>query len=303
MHFVQTWVEIFANGNIDCFVLVVLAAAVLASARGREASSGVLIGLTGVLKTWPAAVGLVIFRRGYPGRRRALVGLVAALMFGPVLTLAFGGVSGFMAFLKATFDARSQQVLSFSVFATPFQLFARSGMARPVVVSGALQDAATLMFTAWVVGLLVVTLRWSDSTSLAFWNVMGCVVLLVPVSHNDYTLYFLPILWIWVARWLEKPRLTGPTSVICGMLVVWWAISSVSWYTGAVNQSSLRIAMIFFANLGAVTVSVLGDHIVKVRSDPGSMPDVLDDMRADDGIHAPSRVSELVTSSGRLGGQ
>ena len=271
LHHVQTWEEVFINGNTDCFALVILAIAVLASERGRAASSGVLIGITGVLKTWPAAAGLVVLRRGYVGRLRTLVGLALALVLGPALTLAFGGFSGLRAFLKATFHARSQDVVSYSVLDTPYQLFSHNALARPVVVSVGLRVAVTLVLAAWVISLLVFTLRWSDSIVLAFWNVVGCVVLLVPVSHDDYTLYLLPMLWIWIARWLEKPRLKDPALVICGLLVLWWGATSYkSWYFGSAHESALRISVLFFANLAAVTVSVVGDHLVKNRPEGGA---------------------------------
>lgn len=267
LHHVQTWEEVFINGNTDCFLLVILATSVLVSEHGRAASFGVLIGIAGVIKTWPAAAGVVVFRRGYVGRTRTLIGLVVALLLGPILTLGFGGISGLSAFLKATFAARSQLIVSYSVLSTPYQLFARNPLTHPVVVSPGLRIGTTVLLAAWVVGLLVLTLRWRDSTVLGFWNVMACIVLLVPVSHDDYTLYLLPMLWIWVARWLETPRIKDPTFVICVFLVLWWGVTSYqSFYDGSVHESAGRIAALFFANLAALTVSVLGDHLVRVRS-------------------------------------
>ncbi len=157
-------------GNTDAFVLVLLAVTVLGSERGWAGISGVLIGVGGLIKTWPAAAGLATFRHGYTGRRRALTGLVLTLLLGPVLGLAVGGASGFVDFLKVTFAARAQPILSYSVWSTPFLLFSHSGIVRPVFVSPVLRDIATLVLAAWVIGLLVLTLSWSDSSVLGFWN-------------------------------------------------------------------------------------------------------------------------------------
>jgi hypothetical protein len=166
------------------------------------------------------------------------------------------------------------------VWATPFQLFAHSGIARPLFVSSPLRYLLTLVLVALVVGLLVLALRWGDSSVLAFWNVFACVVLLVPVSHSDYTLYLLPLLWIWIARWLRDPRLGGLASAVMASLGLWWLVSSYNWYYGLPTESALRLSVVFFANLAAVTVSILGDHFVR-----------LSDASEQSSIHAVDRVA------------
>jgi hypothetical protein len=98
---------------------------------------------------------------------------------------------------------------------------------------------------------------------------MACVVLLLPVSHSDYTLFLLPILWIWVARWLERPGLEGLVVVVTACLVAWWVISRKDWYYGSNAESALRISVVFFANLAAVSVSVFGDHLQRLMSSAG----------------------------------
>jgi hypothetical protein len=156
--FMPTEVEL-SNGQADAFVLVFLAAAVLAAASGWPAASGVLTGVGGLIKTWPVIIALAFFRRGYRGRLQALAGLVATLMVGPVLALATGGISGLIDFFKVTVDARSQQLVSYSVWGMPKILFSRSGLARPLLVSFPLQAAVTFTLAALVVGLLVLGLR------------------------------------------------------------------------------------------------------------------------------------------------
>ena len=169
-----------SNGQADAFVLVFLAAAVLAAASGRPAASGVLTGVGGLIKTWPTVIALAFFQRGYRGRLRALAGLAATLMVGPVLALATGGIPGLIDFFRVTMDARSQQLVSYSVWGVPKILFSRSGLARPLLASYPLQAAVTVTLAALVVGLLVLGLRRGESSALGFWHVAGCVVLILP---------------------------------------------------------------------------------------------------------------------------
>lgn len=266
LQFVATKIEL-SQGQVDVYVLVLFAGMVLVSERGWAATSGTLVGVAGLIKTWPAAAALAMFRRGITRRRRALAALVFTLALGPLLAAAVGGASEVTAFFTTTFASRSQHLISHSVWGTPLLLFSRSGLAHPVLVSAPLRDVATAALAAWTIGLLVLTVHWSDSSVLGFWNVVGCVVLLLPVSHSAYTLFFLPLLWIWVARWLAVSRFRGLLSVVTGLLVLWWAVLfHTDWSpiaTGSPTESSLRISVIFFANLAAVTVSVFGDHLLR----------------------------------------
>jgi len=257
--FMPTTVEL-NSGQVDTFVLVLLAASVLVLERGWRVASGVLIGLSAVVKTWPGGAALSILRRGRAGRSRALVGLVMALVLAPVLALAIGGKSRFVDFVKMSIDARSQHLASLSVWGVPKLLFSHSGLARPILVLAPLQDIATLVLVLWVIGLLVLALRWSDSSVLCFWNVVACVVLLLPVSHLDYTMYLLPILWIWVARWLTSLRFNDSVCVTAGLLMLWWIATFDLSPVYLSTVSSLRFSVTFFANLAAVTVSVLEDR-------------------------------------------
>jgi alpha-1,2-mannosyltransferase len=264
LEFVPTKVE-FSQGQVDAFILVLFALAVLASERGFTAVSGALTGLGGLVKTWPAAGGLAFAQRGYVRRTRAVVAFVATLVIGPLLAFALGGGSELAGFFRTTFDSRSQHLVSHSVWGTPLLLFLNSGLAKPLFASFVVRDFATVVLVLWVIALLVLVLSRAGSPVLCFWHVVGCVVLLVPVSHSEYTMYLLPLLWIWWARWLTEARSSGVAFVVAGALALWWLVLfHVTWSptaNGSPTASSLRISVMFFANLAAVTVSVWGDRL------------------------------------------
>jgi hypothetical protein len=272
LQFLPTKLEL-SQGQVDGFVVVALAVAAIASGRGWAAVSGVLIGLGGLLKTWPAAVGLSAFRHNYAKRGSTLAALLISLAVGPALAAVLGGASELKDFLKTTVESGSQHFISHSVWTTPLLLFSHSGLAHPVLASTPLRVMATVILAAWVVGLLFLILLRSKSAALCYWQVVACVVLLVPVSHSWYTLYLLPLLWIWAARWLEDPRRRSGELVVTGLLALWWLVLfHINWSPNAVGSptfSSLHISVIFFANLAALTVSSIGEQLVRTgATDP-----------------------------------
>jgi hypothetical protein len=255
---------IFNNGNSDAFVLVFLTGAVLASKRGRATASGALMALGGVVKVWPWAIAVVFLRRKFPYRLRTVVVFAVTSLIAPILALVLGGQSELAAWIRVTVHASSQHLVSCSVWGAPQALFSSSGFASPWFISGSVRLVTTLVFAAWVIAILLLCLHWSDSSRLNFWNVIGCVVLLLPVSHADYTIYLVPILWIWVARALAENRLRSSTSLIAGATIVWWL---VLFPTGLFNWLPSAPAVVveipFAANLLVVTISVLGDHFAR----------------------------------------
>ena len=130
---------------------------------------------------------------------------------------------------------------------------------------------------AWVVGLLVIALRTPGDPSLCMWNVTLCVVLLLPVSHLAYTLYALPILWVWASRVLVRaPRWNWQEITVLAVLLLWWGVQ----YPRRTNQdlgpeptiSSLRYCVVFGANLIVCTFSVLGANVARRTRVGGALP-------------------------------
>ena len=259
MHFWPTTYGLYI-GQSDVFVLAAVMLSALAAARALPATRGVFLGIAGLLKAWPAAVALVLVQRGLRDRVRSLVALVLTLLLAPVMALAVGGTSGLSAFVKSVFNARQQNLVSNSVWGVPFLLFSHSGLAKPLTVSKPLEVVAVLVLAAFVVGLLVVTLRIAGDPVLCTWNVMVCIVLLLPISHLAYSVLVLPLLWIWGVKLVDPETRSLPNAVVFGVLVVWWVVQSKAWPGDGSSAaiSSVRFSVVFVVNLMAVTASVAG---------------------------------------------
>lgn len=251
-------------GQSDAFVFAALVLAGLAATRERPKIRGALIGVAGLVKGWPAAIGSVLLQRGLERRRESIVALGVVVLVAPISIVAVGGISALTAFVTSNVDARSQHLVSASVWGAPKLLFSRSGFARPLLVSSSLRVLLTAILLVWVAGLLVTALRTSGDPALCTWNVTLCVVLLLPVSHLAYTLYGVPILWAWAARaFARAPRWVGREVVVVAVLLVWWVVQC----RRLTNQdlgpepttiSSARYCVVFAANLVACTFSVVG---------------------------------------------
>ena len=245
------------NGQTDTFVPLLLIVSSLCAEVDRPALSGVLIGAGAVLKSWPGAVGLALLRRGQRHRRRAVAGFLAATLMAPVLVLIFEGVSGLVTFVKVTFAGSSQPDPSYSVWGTPKVLFSASRLARPLVVSDALRYGSTVVLVLIVVVLLWLALRSSHDSLLGYWNIVGGVVVLLPVSHLAYTLYFLPLLWIWMLRALSSPSLDRTSLSMTILMLVWWCFMYRYGWVEWPSESALHYMSPFFADLAIFAASTL----------------------------------------------
>jgi hypothetical protein len=286
-------------GQVDTFVFAVLMVSALAASRDRPGSRGALIGAAALLKAWPAAVAVSLFQRGMAHRFRALGAFVATVLAAPVLALAFGGGSGLMAFVESVFDSRSQHLVNDSVWGAPSLLFSNTGLARPLLVSGPLHAASAAVLLIWVLGLLVVALRTPGDKVMCTWNVTVCVVLLLPVSHLAYSLYCLPVLWLWSARSLKSNRSESRQLVVVAVLLLWWIIQTKSWPDSGSSSTigALHYCVVFTANLVACTASVIGARCIRTPEPDG-------DERDRAGATGPEHVhgaQEALSGSGPIG--
>ncbi len=277
-HFWPLVIEL-PDGQSDVLTFAVLAVAYLALTRGRSVLAGLMIGLAGVIKGWPAAVALIFARRGARQPGRGVAAWAAVLVTAPIMALAVGGGSGPRTMASAIFDARSQpRLASYSVWGVPRLTFARTSIGHPLLASPVLQIVMTVVLLAWVAALLFVTLRQTHADpSIPFWNVVFCVILLLPVSHLTYTIYVLPVLWLWVSRVFRTPRLVSIHSVVCALTVLWWLIVSQSRLGEDMSQVSATV--VFFSGILACTASVVGIALIDgagpepaVEESPGEAP-------------------------------
>ncbi len=260
-HFWPLVIEV-PDGQSDVLTFAVLTVAYLAVSRGRSVLAGLLIGLAGLAKGWPAATVLVFAQRGARRRVQGFITWACVVATAPLMALALGGASGPRTMASAIFNARSQPDLaSYSVWGIPRLSFSSTPIGHPLVVSTALEVIATVVLLVWVGGLLLVTLWQSHpDPSIPFWNVVFCIVLLLPVSHLTYTIYALPVLWLWASRVLRSPRLVAIDSAVCAVTVLWWLVVSQS--ALGEDTSQLSATVVFFAGLLTCTASVVGLAVV-----------------------------------------
>ncbi len=258
-HFWPLTIGIFL-GQADAFVVAALMLSAWAASRDWPASRGVLVAVGGLLKTWPAAVVVSVCQKGTERRLRTVAAFAVVILVAPVLAMAFGGGSGLVDFVKSVVSAGSQHLVSDSVWGAPSLLFSNSGLAHPVVVSAPLQVLSTAALLIWVLGLLGLAVRTPGDEAMCTWNVTFCIVLLLPVSHLAYTLYCLPVLWLWAARLLENKRLAWPQFLAPAVLLLWWFVQTRAWPDSGSPSSigAVHYCVVFAADLVACTASVLG---------------------------------------------
>ena len=247
-------------GQTDAFVFALLLIAGLMASRARPVAHSVLLGVSAVLKGWPVGIGLVLLQRGLRRRRESIVAFILTILVAPILIVAVAGASGISRFVRNNFDARTQPLTSDSVWGVPKLLFSHSGIGRPLFVSPVVRFGVTAILLVWVVGLVVVALRTPGDPSMCLWNVTLCVVMLQPIAHTTYTLYGLPILWLWAARvFTRAPKWSTYEVAAAVTLFAWWAVNTRAWPGGnpIAVVSATRYCVVFGANLAACTVSVV----------------------------------------------
>ncbi len=246
-------------GQTDPLVTLVLMAAMLAGTRDYAASRGVLLSIAGLIKVWPWALVVVVAQTGLRDRRRLLAGFILTALVAPLTALVWGR-HGLWGLWHNAFAARSQHQVSRSLWGTSNLLFTRTGFAQPLAVSGALHALFAVVMVAWVLALVVVALRTPGDAGLCMWTLLGCIVLLLPVCHTAYSLYLLPLVWIWVARALRGGTGRGITLAVAAVLVVWWLVMTHTWPDNGSSTatSSVTYSVDFFAALLALTASAGG---------------------------------------------
>lgn len=245
-------------GQVDVLVLLSVTLAMLAAAHGIRGGAGLSLGLAALVKTWPAGLVLWLLRRPPRGRGLDWLGVAAAGALAVALALSVGGVPAVADMVLAPVRMSSQPLVAYSVWGAGTILFTDSGLAEPLVVSDGLSLAVRATLGAWVLALLVVTLRRPGSSVIALPNVAFALVLLLPVSHYVYLLLPLPALWWWAARVLETPKHWAPW-VATVTLLGWWYLAMRRIPSGDTYLTTdvRSFLLVFGSSLIAATVSVL----------------------------------------------
>jgi hypothetical protein len=248
-----------AFGQADTIVFPLIVLAALAASRGRPVWNGIWIGLAGLMKLWPAGIGLSLFQVGKQRRWPAVASLVGSMALAPILAVAVGGASGLKAFYTNVVDADKQHLVNDSVSGATQLLFSKSGLANPVLVSPTLRTIVALALGAWVIGLIAIAIRTSGDPVLCTFNVTFCVILLLPIAHRQYAIYALPLVWLWVLRLWQVPSVRGRDLGVAGVMAAWWVLQTISWpYNGyPPSITAVRYCIPFIADLIVCTISVL----------------------------------------------
>ncbi len=249
-------------GQTDLIVLCVVALSGLAASRREQATSGFMVGLGAFLKTWPVALFVFFLPRG---RWRGLVIGSFVLLAVPIAGLATGGVPGLTSTFGVMNRIGSPWVPSYSAWKAAGYFFSVTPLAHPLLLSAPLKILTTVVLVGWIGVLLALTLRLEMTEPLAFWNALGCVVLLLPSVEFVYTIYLLPILWLWTATVLvQHGRGRLIALMVLGILLVWWKLQAGAWNLSLYAATpAWRTTLPFFLNLGAVTASVLALEILR----------------------------------------
>jgi hypothetical protein len=246
-----------ALGQTDTLLFSVIVVAALAAANGAARVRGAAIGLAGLIKVWPWCVAVTLLQPHTRRRRQSLVVALSVAALAPLSAAAFGW-SGLLGFLRNVLDAHLQRVVSDSVWGIPQLLFSHTGQAVPVASSLPLVIVVTALLVAWVGTLLVIAIRSECDAALGTWNAYFCVILLLPISHRQYAMCALPLLWWWTTFAIMRPSKDWRVVALVGILVLWWLDQTVQWpYTSSASTiSALRFSVPFVGDLLACTASV-----------------------------------------------
>ncbi len=208
-----------------------------------------------------------------------MIAFAATGLLLPVSVVVAGGLAGPGA-LRANIDHASHQPLLVgdSISSVTSMLFTHSGLAQPVLVSPALHAATWWGMTLVMPDITVVALLTRGDPAMCTFNVTFCVVVLMPLSHRQYALLALPVLWLWVVRLVRPGRGRGVAVFAVLVMAGWWLVQDHTWqYTGDnTHLSALQYVMPFFADIAAVTLSALAEAVYeRLRRGQGAGPSEL----------------------------
>ncbi|GAA1999702.1 glycosyltransferase family 87 protein [Microbacterium ulmi] len=259
----------FWLGQNDTFILLTTALAVLFASLRQSALSGVVLGIGAALKTWPAGMGLWLLRRGAPHRWRSLIAAISTGLVAILVVVIVAGPQTLGEWIARTQDFSEQQLLAYSVWGVGRHLFADSGVVDPLVDAPLLGTVVAWALALAVCAALVVALLRPGTDSLAMWNVASALVLLLPVSHLWYRLLMLPLVWVWIAYAMRRPKDPWIVSAAVVSVVFWlstFRLPALDNQDAGAPTQYIAIMVVAFLTLG---VSVAA---AALRGGAGALP-------------------------------
>ncbi len=250
-------------GQVDGILVGAFSLSLFLSHRGMKRSGAGVAAGAAMVKLWPL-LALTAFRGAIRGSRaRAMCMWLGAFLIAVAMCLVFGGWRVLSVADGHLASRRGLNIISYTVWGIPRILYSKNAGAMPVVDSALLRIGATVLLAFFVLATLVFATRLAlKGSNLGFWEALGCISFLLPMSHSFYALYLLPLVWVWVARALRKEHRTTMAIAVAAAMLLWWLVMVHAWPSDLNADpwsASLPISVPFFASLLACGISVLGD--------------------------------------------
>ena len=243
-----------ALGQTDTIVLAVTAVALLLYRRGRPGLSGAVLALAALVKTWPVVFVMWLLRAGARGRARSLLGYLGLLTGCALLVALVTGPGEVVRWIERTHAMSDQKFIVWSAWGVGTELFTDRGNFIPIVVSTDLARATDVALAALVIAALVLVLRRPAESALSLWHIVMGAVLLLPVSHDQYRVLFLPLIWVWFASAL-RTRGDVPAVAAFFVMMLRWAMP---WLLAPLGvDDRWKFLAIMLTDITALCVSVV----------------------------------------------
>lgn len=241
-------------GQVDTVVLAVVAVSLLLQRLRRPVVAGAVLAIAALVKTWPILFALWLLRKSADGRRRAIAGFVGTVLFFLVIVLVVDGPQECANWFGRTRSMSSQHFAVWSATGVGRELFTVTGDFIPIADLPALATMIGLALGAYVVLVLALVLWRPGDAILSLWHVVMASVLLLPVSHLQYFLLFVPLLWVWAA-YAIRDRWRGPALVAVIAMAARWVAPYVM--EAIPVDSRWKYLAVMTANLVALGVSAV----------------------------------------------
>ena len=251
-------------GQCDMLVLASLALAAWLAVTSKPQWSGIALAVAALIKTLPGTDILWLFRRHCPSRLRTLTLTLITGCAALVSTLVVFGPPEILRWINATFAAREQPLVSFSVWGLGRHLFTETINMEPLANSGVAAWVITILALGVVTTLLIVVLIWPGDSRLSLWHVACCTTLLLPIAHLEYYLLVLPIVLIWFARVINRSSRNALSVAMFLLTLCWWYVTFRHIWPG--NTGSTISTAGFVAIMTSTLVCISCSVVIEART-------------------------------------